>query len=153
MSSLLNDGIIGITENDSALRRWMIAGPELARILHDIENCTSPTIICSDRHHEKIVSTQKRFATNVRSVIEVFNEFGNPFTETSDNLFALDTKVIMSENVIDNITTAEPMGREQYESFVESHLLTMDKPFNDNIKKNNLQFFKSGERKNSSAAK
>ena len=29
----------------------------------------------------------------------------------------------------------------------------MDKPFNDNIKKNNLQLFKSGERQNSSTAK
>ena len=52
-------GVIGIIENDSALRRWMIAGPELARILNDIKNCTSPTIICSDRHHEQIVSTIK----------------------------------------------------------------------------------------------
>ena len=37
----------------------------------------------------------------------------------------------MSDNAIDNITTAEEMGREQYETF--SHLLKMDKPFNDNI--------------------
>ena len=84
-------------------------------------------------------------------MIEVFNELGNPFTEASDNLFALDTKLIMSDNVIDNITTAEATGTEQYETFVESHLLKM--PFNDNIKKNNLQLFKSGERKHSSAAK
>ena len=26
-------GIVGITENDDALRRWMVAGPEAARML------------------------------------------------------------------------------------------------------------------------
>jgi len=30
-------GIIGITENESALRRWMTAGPETARIIRELE--------------------------------------------------------------------------------------------------------------------
>ena len=47
----------------------MIARPEVAKILHDIEICTSRNTICIDKHHEQIVSTQKRFATNVQSVI------------------------------------------------------------------------------------
>ena len=51
-------------------------------------------------------------------MIDVFNELGKRFTEASDNLFALDTKVIMPDNAIDNITRAEAMGREQYETFV-----------------------------------
>ena len=65
----------------------------------------------------------------------------------------MDTNVIMADNVIDNITAAEAMGREQCEPFVESHLLKMDKPFNDNIKKNNLELFKSSERKKFSHSK
>ena len=51
-------------------------------------------------------------------MIDVFNELGKSFTEISDNLFAQNTKVIMSDNVIDNITKAEAMGREQYETVV-----------------------------------
>ena len=35
-------------------------------------------------------------------MIVVFKDLGKRFTETSDNLFAQDTKVIMSENDIDN---------------------------------------------------
>ena len=42
-------------------------------------------------------------------MIDVFNELGKQFTETSDNLFALDTKVRMSDNAITNITRAEAM--------------------------------------------
>ena len=31
-------GVIGITENDQALRRWMVAGPETARMLNEYED-------------------------------------------------------------------------------------------------------------------
>lgn len=31
-------GIIGITENEGALRRWLVAGPEIARILTEFED-------------------------------------------------------------------------------------------------------------------
>ena len=31
-------GIIGITENPGALLRWMVAGPELARIVKELDN-------------------------------------------------------------------------------------------------------------------
>ena len=29
-------GIIGITENESALQRWVIAGPDMARIVSEV---------------------------------------------------------------------------------------------------------------------
>jgi hypothetical protein len=34
-----DNGIIGLTENDSALRRWITAGPEAAQLLHDRHVC------------------------------------------------------------------------------------------------------------------
>ena len=51
------------------------------------------------------------------------------FSETIDNLFALDTKVILFENAINNITRAEAMGREQYGTFVNH--TSIYKPFNE----------------------
>ena len=71
----------------------------------------------------------QRFATNVQIMIDAFNELGKQFTETSDNLFALDTKVILFVNAIDNISRAEAMGREQYETFVNH--TSLYKPFNE----------------------
>ena len=32
-------GAVGLTENPSALRRWMISGPEIARIVNEFEVC------------------------------------------------------------------------------------------------------------------
>ena len=31
-------GAVGLTDNPSALRRWMIAGPEVARIIEEFHN-------------------------------------------------------------------------------------------------------------------
>ena len=73
--------IIGITENESALKRWMVAGPETARIITEFSVMHSTIVKCHDSHHEQIPSIQNRFAANVRDVVDVFNDMGNPFTE------------------------------------------------------------------------
>ena len=121
-------GIIGITENESALRRWMIAGPETARIISELRVKQSK---CD--HHEQTTSTQNRFASNVQSVIDAFNEMGNPFTETSSDLFAIDTKIIMADQVVQSIKEAEGLGRKQYEAFVDERMVKMTKPIHETI--------------------
>lgn len=49
-----------ITENESAMRRWMIAGPEMARIVSEVSIKQSHKPNCG--HHEQTPSTQNRFA-------------------------------------------------------------------------------------------
>lgn len=75
------------------------------------------------------------------------NELGNPFTETSTDLLTLDTKVIMADEVIKNISEAEEIGKNEYKTFVELRLVKMEKPLYETVPKNNLQLFKYGERK------
>ncbi len=114
-------GVIGITENESALQRWMIPGPEIARVISEISmNSKSKSKHC---HHEQIPSIQSRFATNVRNVVDVFNDMGNPFTETSTDLLALDTKIIMADEVIQSVKTAEDLGKKQYKAFIEERMV------------------------------
>lgn len=120
-------GVIGITENESALRCWMIAGPETARVKSELSTKYFSRLKRSDCHHEQIPSIQNRFATNVRSVVDVFNEMGNPFTETSSDLLALDTKIIMADEVIKSIKKAEDLGKVQYKAFVEERMVKMTK--------------------------
>ena len=45
-------GVIGITENETALRRWGVAGPETARLLTEYEEKHSKKQKESERHHE-----------------------------------------------------------------------------------------------------
>ena len=123
--------------------RWLIAGPEMARMIHEVEHKAHKDY----KHHEQSFSTQKTFASNVQSVIDVMTELGNPFAETSSDLLTLDTKVIMTDEVIKNISEVEELGKHQYETFVQSRLVKMEKPLYETVPKNNLQLFKTGERK------
>ena len=67
-------GIIGVTEKEAALTRWMVKD--------------------TDRHHEQIPSVQKTFLSQVKSVIDVLEELGIPFADTSTDLYMLETKRI-----------------------------------------------------------
>ena len=144
-------GIIGIAENESAMRRWMIAGPDMARIVSEvnIKQCKDP----KNSHHEQTPSTQNRFARNGKSVVDIFNEWGNPFTETSSNLFAVDTNVLMADEVVQSVREAEDLGKAQYKALVDGHMINLTKSIYDIIPKNNLILFKSGREKRSSKTK
>ena len=90
----------------------MAAGPETASIINEVGMTHSPRSKCNDTHHEQIVSIQNRCATNVRNVVDVFNQMGNPFAETSFDLFAIETKVNMNDGVIQSIKRAEESRRD-----------------------------------------
>ncbi len=125
----------------------MITGPETGRIISELSVKQSKF-----GHHEQTPSIQNRFARNVRSVIEAFNEMGNPFTETSTDLFAIDTKVIMADQVVQSIKEAEGL-RKQYEAFVDERIVKMTRNIHDAIPKNKLALFTSGQRKTTSKSK
>ena len=89
----------------------MVAGPETARILTEYEDSHSIHNNTTDLHHEQIPSVQKRFVSQVNSVVDVIVELGNPFKETNKELCTLDTKQIMSENVVTAVRCAEELGK------------------------------------------
>ena len=45
-------GIIGITEHEAALKRWMVAGPEISQLLSEYEEKHTHRRVDDDRHHE-----------------------------------------------------------------------------------------------------
>ena len=76
-----------------------------------------------------------------------------PLLKSSSDLFAIDTKIIISDEVIQSIKKAEDTGKEQYRTFVDECMIKMTKPFHDTIPKNNFTMFKSGQKKASSKSK
>ncbi|VDI22411.1 Hypothetical predicted protein [Mytilus galloprovincialis] len=101
-------GAVGLTENPVALRRWMIAGPEMARLTKEFESTVSDFEVEEDEHHhENKTSVQKSFLKDIWSMVEVMNELGNPFMEDSQDLLVLDTKDIAPTSVVDTIRKIE----------------------------------------------
>ena len=68
-------GAVDPTENPSALRTWMVAGPELSRMIQEFEGSNNQTE--ENDHHEQKSGIQKALR---RTECTIFiQELGNPF--------------------------------------------------------------------------
>ena len=85
-------GAIGITEDPSALRRWMISGPEVSQIVSQYELASQVKTAKEDiRHHEQTSQSQKSFTDKVQKLYFAMKDLGNPFQEESRDLITFDT--------------------------------------------------------------
>ena len=72
-------GAVGLTENPAALRRWMVSGPDMARVIAEFQaTADTRTKKIDFRHHEQTKHTQLAFAGDVKSLSGVMREMGNP---------------------------------------------------------------------------
>lgn len=65
-------GVIGLTQDDASLQRWMVAGPEITRMVHEFENCKEDA---PSTHHDQSES-----------------DLGKPFSEHDEELVSLSSK-------------------------------------------------------------
>ena len=72
----------------------MVAGPEIARAVREFGSTYEARKPNDNRHHEQVPSVQKAFAEDVKNLVNVIEEMGNPFCEESDDLILLDQKLI-----------------------------------------------------------
>ena len=93
-------GAVGLTENQSALLRWMTAGPEIARLINEFE---TDSLNLNNKHNEQTPANQVEFRSNVKQLAEVIKNMGNPFMNQSSDLYRLDTKYVMIRESVDSL--------------------------------------------------
>ena len=104
---------IGLTESPSALRRWMISGPEIARMVKEFEDClTEGKTESRKKHHEKAKSYQLSFSKEVKSLTSLIEKMGNPFTEETPDVLVFDTRDIVGVHVIKTVQEIEALGQQ-----------------------------------------
>ena len=74
-------GAIGLTENPAALLRWMIAGPEIARMVREFEEDIAQKDERNHSHHEQTLAHQRRFTSDVKAIVKTIEELGNPWKQ------------------------------------------------------------------------
>ena len=82
-------GAISVTEDPSALRRWMVAGPEVSQLVaqYEIASEAKETVVHTN-HHEQTAKVQQVFLERVDKLFQVFTDMGNPFKEESRDLLS-----------------------------------------------------------------
>ncbi|KXJ07496.1 hypothetical protein AC249_AIPGENE27542 [Exaiptasia diaphana] len=95
-------GAVGLTEDPDALRRWMLSGPEIARMVNEFQNVmtTHSAGSITSLHHEAERSYQVAFYKDMKSLEEAIEEFGNPFLEETQDLIVLDAKVVADDSSV-----------------------------------------------------
>ena len=136
-------GAIGLTENQVALQRWMICGPEIAKCLSEFESeGIINESIQTDCHHEEGLATPKKFQEQVKSLLSVITTFGNPFEDNCPELLVLNSRNCVHEAVIETVQTIEMIAKKQYRDYVDEVISRRTRSIHDTIKKNNLPLFK-----------
>ena len=104
-------GAVGLTENQNAHRRWMLSGPEMARLVNEFEAGMVPDIATKEnsKHHDEHRSFRVSFFKNVKSLAAALEDLGNPFLEETGDLVILDTKVIAKESAVSRMRHIESL--------------------------------------------
>ena len=107
-------GAVGLTDNPSALRHWMVTGREVARVIMEFEVANMhPNASEKTCHHEETPSAQKGFDKDIQSLVAVTEELGNQVEEDSPDLLVLDIRDIADPAVIETAHTVKQIGQEQ----------------------------------------
>ena len=86
----------------------------MCQILNDYEEKSKSQQTLKILQNEEIPSAQKRFHEEASNFTRCNDELGNPFTEESSELIALDAKTV---SISQYLYSFERRGDEQFESF------------------------------------
>ena len=111
-------GAIGLTENETALQRWLICGPEISRLLDEFESINEGVNHVRE-HHDFSDSVQSIFQKEVKSLLSALEDVGNPFDDDSNDLFALQTKTVVTETSAQNLNKLENVREKQFRDIIE----------------------------------
>eukprot|EP00057_Strongylocentrotus_purpuratus_P010110 XP_011664584.1 PREDICTED: uncharacterized protein LOC105438459 [Strongylocentrotus purpuratus] len=138
-------GAVGLTENPVAFQRWMLAGPEQARLLTEFESEYLPEEDPEEnfRHHEETQSNQESFRNQTAKLMKTINEYGSPFLEDHSELLVLHSRECADKSVVETVQHIEALGSDQYQTYKREVLIEKSKTIHAPIKKNSLPLFKT----------
>ena len=137
-------GVIGITNSPSSLRRWMLSGPQISRMVEEFQDqYLDDDQELEQRHHEQDLPTQTTFQRQVVSLTETMRRMGNPFEDDYQELVSLNSRICIDGSAVEDIYKLEPTGKEQYLRFVKTVFEERSNSIHEPIKKNSFKLFKS----------
>lgn len=134
-------GAIGLTEDPDALRRWMVAGPKISRLIDEFTGLCGNVNEKRKKHHEETHAAQKDCYAKVNRLLVTLSEMGNPFEEESSDLYSLDTKDVLETEIADEISKILRLREGDNISFYEP------------VKKNKFRLFTPKQKPDSSKSK
>ena len=95
------------------------------------------------KHHDAITSIRNRQEKTIEQLVDCINRFTNPFSEESEDLFNLVTKVVMPEKVKEDLCQQSVIGNRMLCRFVEDRIKSNKCSIWSLMKKRKLNTWKS----------
>ena len=124
--------------DECVFTEWAVAGPDIARVITEFEVGMLTRKNAVFKHHVQSPSVQQRFVAHTKALVIAFQEAGNPFDEDSHEVFIIDTREVMPNNVASNIMGAHGEGTKQHADFVGHRLQSTAVAFHAPIKMNKI---------------
>lgn len=131
---------IGVTEDSSALRRWMVAGPEVSRIVAMYEQLANAKFLTNNSNTMNKPSRSKKLSS-IEKLYNTMREFGNPFREDTNELPTLDTKNVAHPDAAALVADHLDNGKKKFNDFLTSLQVGNKSSFYDTIKTHRTDFF------------
>ena len=84
-----------------------------------------------------------QFHKEVKSLLSVLEDVGNPFDDDSNDLFDIETKIVVPETIAQNLYKLENVGEKHFRDFIEQRVWKRSVPLSDTISKIKLSLFKA----------
>ena len=130
-------GAIGLTENESALQRWLICGPEISRLIDEFEDT-------DDIEHNDVLEHH-----DVNLVMTEIDELGNLFMDNSLDMYNIDTKEMVDKKVMETLNTIEETGKNQFFEYFKTRISERSISITNTISKNKFFLFSAPKSKDS----
>ena len=130
------------------LAKWIIAGPEIARMLENFEDSFNDEVKGNDetKDHENTASFEKMFRKDFEALKKEFSRVGNPFEDDSEQMYTIVSRNIMGKSSSQSVCSARRLGQEQYHQYTTDVLVLGKKSIYDTIKGNKLPLYRSNNK-------
>ena len=81
------------------------------------------------------------FGKQVKELVDVMEEMGNPFLEETTDHLRFDTRDIIDPTAASYVRQAETIGQQRYQTIMTDRLVEQTTPIAEPIKKNKLSLF------------
>ena len=115
-------GIVGITQNPSALTKFFLVAPELSHIAEEARQMVGMKSAEAPKHHELRSTKVRQQEDNVTTLTETIKKCIDPFSDECDELINILTKAIMPEKIRQDIARRNEIGQEMYAAFVTDRI-------------------------------
>ena len=133
-------GVSGATslvnrQDDSALVRWALCGPELRRLIDEFEETFEKEDDGLKKHHEDNETFQVDFFNDVENVLKGFPS--NPF-QLNNLTVVNNTDIAFEDNIYYNLAKLESTGSLQLQEFIKTRLIFSKVSINTKITLNHF---------------